>query len=124
MQELTKAQEEILKALWKIERGAVSDILNALSEPKPAYNTVATVIKVLEKKKYVSYNKYGKTFVYYPLVTQKEYGKQIFTNTLKSLYNNSLTQMVSHFMKSKKVSIDELEALKASIEDEIKKQKP
>ena len=123
MEEITKAQEEILKALWKIERGAVSDILSALPDPKPAYNTVATVIKVLEKKKYVANNKYGKTFVYYPLIGQKEYGKHIFSNTLKNLYNDSLNQMVSHFMKSKKVSLDELEALKASIEDEIKKQK-
>ncbi|MCL3782620.1 BlaI/MecI/CopY family transcriptional regulator [Prolixibacteraceae bacterium JC049] len=123
MQEITKAQEEILRVLWKIKDGAVSDIVAAIPEPKPAYNTVATVIKVLEKKEYVAHKKYGKTYVYYPLVSKKEYGKSIVSHTLKNLYNNSLPQMLSHFMRNKDVSISELEELKATIEQEIEKQK-
>lgn len=122
MNEITKAQEDILKGLWKIEKGAVSDVVEALPDPKPAYNTVATVIKVLEKKGYVSHNTYGKTNVYFPIIEQNEYGHHILTQTVKNLFNNSLGQMISHFVQNKAVSLNELESLKSTIEEEIKKQ--
>lgn len=123
MKEITKAQEEILKALWKINEGAVSDVLDGLQEPKPAYNTVATVIKVLEKKDYVSHKTYGKTNVYFPLVAESEYAKYLLKDTVKGFFNNSLNQMVSFFVKNKDLSINELEELKNLIEQEIKKTK-
>jgi predicted transcriptional regulator len=123
MQEITKAQEETLKALWKINEGAISDVLNTFQEPRPAYNTIATVIKVLEKKGYVSHKTYGKTNVYYPIVTQKEYGQHIVKDAFKGLFNGSLNQMVSYFVKDNKVGIDELEKLKKTIEIEIKNKK-
>ncbi|HEY4785982.1 MAG TPA: BlaI/MecI/CopY family transcriptional regulator [Bacteroidales bacterium] len=123
MKEITKAQEEILKALWKISEGAVSDILEALHGTKPAYNTVATVIKVLEKKKYVSHKTFGKTNVYYPMVTEHEYAKFILKDTAKGFFNGSLNQMVSFFMKNKDLSLNELEELKDMIEQEINKNK-
>ena len=72
MKEITKAQEEVLKVIWEIENGAVADVLDNFPEPKPAYNTVATVIKVLERKGYVGHRTYGKTHVYYPLVSREE----------------------------------------------------
>lgn len=120
MKEITKAQEEILKALWKIKEGAVSNVLDALPNPKPAYNTVATVIKVLEKKDYVSHKTYGKTNVYFPLVAEKEYAKFVLKDTAKGFFNGSLNQMVSFFVKDKDLSINELEELKDMIESEIK----
>ena len=123
MKEITKAQEDILKALWKINEGAVSDVLDALPEPKPAYNTVATVIKVLEKKGYVSHKTYGKTNVYFPVVSRKQYAQHILKDTYKGLFNGSLNQMVSYFVKNKEVSINELEELKTMLEEEISKQK-
>lgn len=123
MKEITKAQEEILKALWKINEGAVSDVLDALPDPKPAYNTVATVIKVLEKKEYVSHKTFGKTNVYYPLVTETEYAKYLLKDTAKGFFNGSLNQMVSFFMKNKDLSLNELEELKNMIEQEINKTK-
>jgi len=83
MKEITKAQEDLLKALWEIKEGAVSDVLDSLSEPKPAYNTVATVIKVLEKKGYVSHKTYGKTNVYFPVIAKKEYAQHIMKDTFK-----------------------------------------
>ena len=119
MKEITKAQEEILRALWGIKEGAVSDILDALSEPKPAYNTVATVIKVLEKKEYVSHKTFGKTNVYYPLISENDYAKHILKDTAKGFFNGSLNQMVSFFVKNKDLSINELEELKNMIEQEI-----
>jgi predicted transcriptional regulator len=123
MTEITKAQEEILKALWEIKDGAVSDVLDILPEPKPAYNTVATVIKVLEKKGYVSHKTYGKTNVYFAVVSKKDYAQHILKGSFKSLFNGSLNQMVSFIVKNKDVSIIELEELKEMLESEIKKQK-
>lgn len=123
MKEITKAQEEILKALWRIKEGAVSDVLDALNDPKPAYNTVATVIKVLEKKEYVSHKTYGKTNVYYPVITDKEYAKYLLKDTVKGFFNGSLNQMVSFFVKNKDLSINELEELKKMVEEEIKNNK-
>lgn len=120
MKEITRAQEEILKALWHIHEGAVSDVLETLPDPKPAYNTVATVIKVLEKKDYVSHKTYGKTNVYYPLVTEDDYAKSVLKDTAKGFFNGSLNQMVSFFVKNKDLSINELEELKNMIENEIK----
>ena len=123
MKEITKAQEEILKALWAIKEGAVSDVLETLEEPKPAYNTVATVIKVLEKKGYVAHKTFGKTNVYFPLVSESEYAKYILKDTVKGFFNGSLNQMVSFFVKNKDLTITELEELKDMIEQEIKKTK-
>jgi len=124
MKEITKAQEEILKALWEINEGAVSDVLDILPDPKPAYNTVATVIKVLEKKDYVTHKTYGKTNVYYALVSRKDYCHNVLKDTFKSFFNGSLNQMVSSFVKNKDLSINELEELKEMLEKEIKNQKP
>jgi len=123
MKEITKAQEEILKAVWEIETGAVSDVIERLAEPKPAYNTVATVIKVLENKGYIAHRTYGKTNVYYPLVSKKEYAHHVAKEAFTGLFNGSLNQMVSSFVKNKDISISELEELKQMLESEIKKQK-
>jgi BlaI family penicillinase repressor len=119
MKEITKAQEDILKALWDINDGAVSDVLYALPEPKPAYNTVATVIKVLEKKRYVSHKIYGKTNVYFPVVSKKDYAQHVLRDTFKGLFNGSLNQMVSCFVKNKEIDLHELEELKAMLDQEI-----
>lgn len=124
MQEITKAQEQVLKALWEINDGAVSDILDQLPEPKPAYNTVATVIKVLEKKQYVNHKTYGKTNVYFPLVSKKKYAQSQLKDTFTGLFGGSLQQMMSFFVKNKEVDLDQLEELKDMLEQEIKKQKP
>jgi BlaI family transcriptional regulator, penicillinase repressor len=121
MEELTKSQEEILKVLWELQEGVVADVVNKFPNPKPAYNTVSTVIKVLEKKGYVSHKVYGKTYVYFPIVDRKDYAKIFFKDSLKSIFNNSLNQAVSFFVKQKKVSLTELEELKNMIEEEIRK---
>lgn len=123
MKEITKAQEDILKAIWEIGNGAVSDVLDRLPDPKPAYNTVATVIKVLEKKGYVGHKTYGKTNVYHPTVSRKEYATWVVKDAFTGLFNGSLQQMVSPFIKSRDVDIRELEELRVMLESEINKQK-
>jgi BlaI family transcriptional regulator, penicillinase repressor len=123
MKEITKAQEEILRVLWEIKEGVVTDVIEKLPEPKPAYNTVSTVIKVLEKKGYVSHKVYGKTHVYFPIVSKEEYAKYTLKNSYSQLFNSSINQVVSFFVKEDKVTLKELEDLKNYIEAEIKKQK-
>lgn len=123
MKEITKAQEEILRAMWEAKEGAVGDILEKIPEPKPAYNTVATVIKVLEKKGYVDHKTYGKTNVYFPIISKKEYGQYIVKNTIKGLFNGSINQLVSNIVKDKSVTLKEMEELKDLLEKEIKNQK-
>ena len=123
MQELTKAQEEILQILWEINEGVVTDVIDKLPDPKPAYNTVSTVIRVLEKKGYVSHKVYGKTHVYFPAVSKQEYRQHAFSGTVKTFFNNSLDQLVSFFVKQKSLSISELEELRKLIDAEIEKQK-
>ena len=123
MKEITKAQEDLLKALWDIKEGAISDVLDSLDEPKPAYNTVATVIKVLEKKGYVSHKTYGKTHVYFAVVSKKDYAQHLLKDTFKGLFNGSLNLMVSSFVKNKDVSLRELEELKEMLEKEIENKK-
>jgi len=123
MKEITKAQEEILKALWQVNNGAVSDVLDVLPDPKPAYNTVATVIKVLESKGYIAHKTYGKTNVYYPAISKNEYAQFVLKETFKELFNGSFNQMMSCFVKNKDLSLQELEELKQLLEKEIEKQK-
>lgn len=123
LQEITKAQEDILRVLWDLQEGAIGDVLNEIPDPKPAYNTVATVIKVLEKKGYLSHKTFGKTNVYFPLVSKKEYARNVLRGTVSSLFNGSVNQLVSHFVKDKEVDIQELEAIRNMLEEEIKNQK-
>jgi len=123
MKEITKAQEDILKAVWETGDGAVADILEKLPEPRPAYNTVATVIKVLERKGYLGHKTYGKTNVYRALISRKEYAHSVVKDAFTGLFNGSLNQLVSPLIKNKEISITELEELRGMLESEIKKQK-
>lgn len=123
MQEITKAQEDVLKAVWEIESGAVSDVLGNLPDPKPAYNTVATVIKVLERKGYLGHKTYGKTNVYFALISRSDYAQYIVRDAFTGLFNKSINQMVSPLIKNREIGIAELEELKQIVESEIKRQK-
>jgi len=123
MREITRAQEEIMRALWHIKEGVVNDILNQLQEPKPAYNTVSTVVRVLEKKGYIGHRIYGKTYVYFPKIGQKEYARNQIKGLLSSHFSNSMKSMVSFFTREEKIELQELEEIRKLIEEEIQKQK-
>jgi BlaI family penicillinase repressor len=123
MKELTKAQEEILLVLWEIREGAVSNILEKLDDPRPAYNTVATVVGVLEKKEYVGHKKFGKTKVYYPLISKKEYARFFLKEAVRGYFNGSIKTIVQFFLKDNELSIKELEELRIMVDKEIKDKK-
>jgi len=122
MKELTKAEEQVMQILWKIEQGFVKDIVEYFPEPKPAYNTVSTIVRILEKKNFVSYRAFGNTHQYFPVVSKDDYKKAFFNNFLKNYFSNSFTQMVSFFTNNDDVDARELEELKNIIDKEIKKQ--
>lgn len=123
MKELTKAEEQIMHVLWEMEKAFVKDIIIRLPGPKPAYNTVSTIIRILEKKGFVSHTAYGKTHEYFPLISKEEYTKQFMKGLVKNYFSNSYQEMVSFFAKDKKLTINELEELQKKINEEIKNQK-
>lgn len=109
MKELTKAEEQVMQILWNLEKAFVNNIIEQMPEPKPAYNTVSTIIRILEKKGFVSYKAYGKTHEYYPLVSKPEYTKGYMKGFVKNYFSNSYKNMVSFFSKNDKLSVKELE---------------
>ena len=121
--ELTKAEEQLMQILWDKNNAFVNDLLEALPEPKPAYNTVSTVIRLLEKKGFVSHKAYGNTHQYFPIVSKKEYTDLTCKTLLKGYFSNSFEKMVSFFAKEEKLSVKEMEEIKRIMEEEIKKHK-
>ena len=123
MKNLTKAEEQIMQVLWKIQSGFVKDILEQLPEPKPAYNTVSTIVRILEKKGFVSHKAFGKTHQYYPVVARDEYKEVYLKNFMENYFSNSYQEMVSFFAKHEDLSITELEEIMKMIKGEINKKR-
>jgi BlaI family penicillinase repressor len=123
MQELTKAEEQIMQNLWKLKKGFLKDIVEQFPEPRPAYTTISTVIRVLVKKGFIGYNSYGKINEYFPMLTKNEYAKNRFDGTLQDYFEGSLTSFASFFSNDKEVNINELEEIQDIIEREIQKRK-
>jgi len=107
VRELTTAEEEIMKVLWQLGKGFVKDVLAELPEPKPAYNTVSTIIRILEKKELVGYTAYGKTHEYYPLITEEQYKRFQTEQLMANYFDNSLKKLVSFFVKDRNLSLKE-----------------
>ncbi len=119
MKELTKAEEQVMNILWQIKTGFVKDILAHFEEPKPAYTTVSTIVRILEEKGFVGHKAYGKAHEYFPLVDKTTYTRSMMKGILSKYFGNSLKQMVSFFTHEKGLTASELEELKRIIEDEI-----
>lgn len=111
MKELTRAEEEIMHVLWKLENAFVKDIIEELPEPKPAYNTVSTFVRILEQKGFVGYEAFGKSHKYHPLITKEEYTRTFMKGFVKKYFSGSYQQMVSFFTEEDNLSLSELEAL-------------
>jgi BlaI family transcriptional regulator, penicillinase repressor len=123
MKELTKAEEQIMQVLWRLGKGFVKDIIDELPEPKPAYNTVSTIVRILEKKGFVSHRAYGKTHEYFPLTSRDEYKKSFLKSFIKRYFGNSFQEMVSFFASDRDIGLEELEEIRKLLNDEIVKQK-
>ena len=120
MKELTKAEEQVMQILWQIKRGFVKDILAKMAEPKPAYNTVSTIVRILEKKGFVGYKAYGKTHEYYPLIDKKSYSSFFLKNFLGSYFGGSFPKLVSFFAQENDMDVHEFEELMKYVEEDLK----
>ena len=124
MKELTRAELQVMQILWRLKKGFVKDILARFSEPKPAYNTVSTIVRLLTKKGFVGHKAYGKTHEYYPLLDREEYTRTFFNNMVKRFFNGSHRQFASFFASEGDLSLTELEELRRIVEEQIEKQSP
>jgi BlaI family transcriptional regulator, penicillinase repressor len=123
MRELTRAEEQVMQVLWKIKKGFVKEILEHFEDPKPAYNTVSTIVRILQDKGFVTHKAYGRTHEYYPVVSKADYSKSHLSTFVKDYFSNSFEKMVSFFAREKSISVKEMEEIMKIIENEVKKQK-
>ena len=123
MKELTRAEEQIMQILWESGEGFVNDILEHFPDPKPAYNTVSTITRILVKKGFVGFHSLGKSHKYYPLISKEEYTRNFFRRFVKNYFGNSYQEMVSFFTREENLSLEELEEIRMIMKKEIKKQK-
>jgi BlaI family transcriptional regulator, penicillinase repressor len=123
MRELTRAEEEVMQVLWKIEKGFVKDILEHFDEPKPAYNTVSTIVRILQDKGFVSHKAYGRTHEYYPNISKDDYSKSHLNTFVDDYFSSSFGNMVSFFAREKELSVKEMEEIMRIMEGEVRKQK-
>jgi len=121
--QLTKAEEQIMQILWDMEEGLVKDIRNRFEDPRPARNNVSTVVRVLEKKGFVSHKAYSNVHIYYPVVSKKDYSKSQLFGLMKNYFDNSFPAMASFLVREKDLTIRELEELLEDTRKEIKKNK-
>ena len=119
MKELTKAEEQIMQILWDLEKGFVKDIVERFPEPKPAYNTVSTIVRILEQKGFVDHTAYGKTHEYFPLVGKSDYTRTFMKNFMRNYFSGSFREMVSFFAKEDNLTISELEELIQQVREDF-----
>jgi len=124
MKELTRAEEQIMQELWVLEKAFVKEIVDRLPEPKPAYNTVSTIIRILEKKGFVDHYAYGKTYQYFPIISKPDYTKSYFKNFLSGYFSNSFQEMVSFFAKEDKMTLSDLEDIIKEVGKDLETENP
>ncbi len=111
MRQLTRAEEDVMQYLWSLNEASVKDIIALFPEPKPAYNTVSTIIRILETKEFVNHKQKGKGYIYFPIVTKDKYSKQSAQKLVEGYFQGSFKSMVSYFTKSNDISVSDLEAI-------------
>lgn len=117
---LTKAEEEIMLILWKLGESTIREVMSELSAPDTPYTTVSTVVRVLEKKEFVSHKAVGTTYLYYPLVQKKDYLKGYLSGIVSNYFDGSFSRMAAFFAKENDLDMEELHGLITDIESELK----
>jgi BlaI family transcriptional regulator, penicillinase repressor len=121
VKKLTKAEEEVMQILWELRKAFVKDIIDKINGPKPPYNTISTVIRVLERKGFVSHRQYGNTYEYFPLIEKQDYAKVHLKSFMSNYFNNSFPKMAAFFAKENNLSLKDLEEIMRLTEEELKK---
>ncbi len=111
MKALTKAEEQVMQVLWKLEQAFLRELVEEMPEPKPHQNTVATLLKILIEKEFVAVTVIGRQHQYYPLVSKEDYSKKSMKQLMKGYFEGSFSNVVSFMVKENNISIEELEGL-------------
>ncbi|MDN5205551.1 BlaI/MecI/CopY family transcriptional regulator [Fulvivirgaceae bacterium BMA10] len=116
MEELTKTEERVMQILWKLKRAFVKDVIEQLPDPKPPYNTISSVIRLLEQKGFIDHKAYGKTYEYFPIVSKLAYKKFAFKNFLQNYFEDSYENVVSYIVQEEDIDEDQIQKLREIIE--------
>ncbi len=117
METLTKVEEKVMQILWNIKSGFVKDVIDKMEEePKPPYNTISSVIRILVKKGFVDFKAYGKTYEYFPKISKLAYKKLMFTQFLKNYFDGSYENVVSYMVSEEEIPNEEVSEIKQIIE--------
>lgn len=118
--QLTKAEEQIMQVLWQVKEASVKEVIKELESPKPAYNTVSTIIRILETKEFVGHKAKGRGYVYFPLIEKSDYSNQSVQKLVNGYFGGSFKSLVSFFVKENKMDITELENILKEVHKEKK----
>ena len=118
---LTKAEESILKILWKKEKAFVKEIIEEMSDKKPAYSTVSTIMRILERKGYVSHESFGKSHRYFPVIKQEDYTKGVLSHIMNNYFGGNFKEILSFMSNSNNISISELDEILSDLKNKKKK---
>lgn len=121
--ELTKAEEEVMQILWRLKRGFIKEILEKFDEPRPAYSTVSTIIRILQEKGFVNYKAYGRTFQYFPVISKDDYRKTQMSSFVRNYFSNSYQKMVSFFAREDSITVKDIEDIMEMMKKEGKEKK-
>lgn len=121
METLTRNEEKIMHILWDLKKGFVKDVIEKMPPPEPPYNTISSIIRILEQKGFVGHKAYGKTHEYFPLISKTAYRKFIFKNYIASYFENSPGNVVSYMVKEEELSPEEIREMLAMLEKDKKK---
>lgn len=116
MEKLTHQEEEVMLIIWQNGPGFIKDFIENMDKPHPPYTTVASIVKNLERKGFVSSRRYGNTYEYTALINEKEYKKKFMSGVVKNYFENSYKELVSFFAADKKISAEELQEIIKLIE--------
>ena len=108
-----------MQVLWEIQKGFIHDLLAQMPEPKPAYNTVSTIIRILEQKGFVDHKAYGRTYEYFPLISKKDYTRTYFRNFMANYFDNSYKSLASFFTREERLSRDDMEEIRRMMEEAL-----
>lgn len=120
MQKLAKREEQIMQACWHLGKAFIKEIIAELPDPKPHYNSVATMVRILEEKGFLGHEALGNTFRYFPVISKEEYKSHAFDDIVKQYFNNSYPRMLAYFAKEQKISREELNEILELIQSQKK----
>lgn len=116
MKKLTNKEKEIMDLYWQYGPMFVRELLEHYDEPRPHFNTLSTIVRILEREGYLGHKQYGNTYQYYPLITEQEYGRSSIAGVIKNYFDDSYLKAVSSFVTEEKISVAELRELIEEIE--------